>query len=158
VAILDRGRLLRWGSLAELLRSAGAQQSYALEVAGADERKLQEGLARRLGPERVRVRTGRPFVLELVIGDDDAALADALRYILDHGGVLRRCEPVERSLADVFRETVRAGDARGDASRAGVADAGDARGDASRAGGAGAGDARGDVSRAGGAPPERRAP
>ena len=66
---------------------------------------LMRGLAALLGPGRVRMREDREPVLELGF-DGTRTLSHALRYILDRGGEIRRCEPMEVSLAEVFRETL----------------------------------------------------
>jgi ABC-2 type transport system ATP-binding protein len=108
VAILDEGRLLRFGTLAELARSVRRHETYRLQIAGAD-RKLVEGLRRLLGAQHVREREGPLLSLDLALGQGERDLSSALRYVLDHGGEIRRCEPVEVSLADVFRHTVRSG-------------------------------------------------
>lgn len=105
VAIVDHGRLRRIGTVGELARSIRSYEAYAVQVAGTD-RKMLEGLAALLGPDRVRIREGSALTLELGLGDGNRSLSSALQYILDHGGEIRRCEPMEVSLADVFRETV----------------------------------------------------
>lgn len=105
VAILDHGRLLRIGTIGELARSIRSYEAYAVQVVGADQ-KMLEGLGALLGPDRVLIREGSALTLELGLGDGNRSLSRALQYILDHGVEIRRCEPMEVSLADVFRETV----------------------------------------------------
>lgn len=108
VAIVDHGRLLRIGTVGELARSIRSYEAYTVQVAGTD-KKMLEGLGAMLGPDRVRIREGS--TLELGLGEGNRSLSSALQYILDHGGEIRRCEPMEVSLADVFRETVQQRDA-----------------------------------------------
>lgn len=105
VAIVDHGRLLRIGTIGELARSIRSYEAYAVQVASADGRMLA-GLGALLGANRVRVREGSVPTLELGLGDGNRSLTKALQYILDQGGEIRRCEPMEVSLADIFRETV----------------------------------------------------
>jgi ABC-2 type transport system ATP-binding protein len=105
VAIVDHGRLLRIGTIGELARSFRSYEVYAVQVAGVDDVMLA-GLGALLGANRVRVREGPVPVLELGLGDGNRSLSEALQYILVQGGEIRRCEPMEVSLADVFRETV----------------------------------------------------
>ena len=105
VAIVDHGRLLRIGTIGDLARSIRSYDAYAVQVASADGRMLA-GLGALLGANRVRVREGPVPTLELGLGDGNRSLSRALQYILDQGGEIRRCEPMEVSLADIFRETV----------------------------------------------------
>jgi ABC-2 type transport system ATP-binding protein len=105
VAIIDRGRMLRIGTLADLARSIRSHEAYAVQVAAADG-GLLDGLKTLLGHDRVRARDGVPVTLELGLEDGERGLSEALRCILDHGAVILRCEPMEISLADIFRQTV----------------------------------------------------
>ena len=105
VAIVDQGRLLRIGTIGELTRGIRSYETYAVQVENAGGEML-EGLATLLGPDRVRIRAGSTSTLELSLGEGKRNLSSALQYILDHGGEILRCEPMEVSLADVFRETV----------------------------------------------------
>ena len=105
VAIVDHGRLLRIGTIGELARSIRSYEAYAVQVASVDDRMLA-GLGTLLGPNRLRVREGPVPTLELGLGDGNRTLSKALQFILDQGGEIRRCEPMEVSLSDIFRETV----------------------------------------------------
>jgi ABC-2 type transport system ATP-binding protein len=107
VAILDRGRLLRIGTVTELARSIRSFEAYAVQASGVDATTLA-GLRALLGGDRVRVRDDAAATLELGFGRDDGGrgLSRALAYLLERRAVIRRCEPMEVSLEDVFRETV----------------------------------------------------
>ncbi len=106
VAIVDRGRLLRIGSIDALARSIRAYEAYAVEGSGIDAPVIA-GLRRLLGPDRVRVDEDVPGRVELGLGDGERSLSSALSYLIGRGVAIRRCEPIEISLEDVFRQTVR---------------------------------------------------
>jgi ABC-2 type transport system ATP-binding protein len=105
VAIIDQGRLLRLGSLGELARSIRAHESYRLQLRGAD-RKLVDGLCERFGADRVRARDAHTLEIGLGQSCGEDTLSDMLRYVLESGAEIRRCEPLDVSLAEVFRHTV----------------------------------------------------
>lgn len=104
VAIVDEGRLLRIGTIADLARSVRSYEAYAIHLARAD-RLLMLGLSAFLGAGCVRMRDGPAPVLELRF-DGTPTLSHALRYILEHGGEVKRCEPVDMSLSEVFHATL----------------------------------------------------
>lgn len=110
VAIIDHGRLLRIGTIGELARSIRGYEGYRIELAASSEGVLA-GLRALLGPSQVRQRAGDLTQLELGLSESSGGLSGILRCILDHGGIIRRCEPLEVSLADVFRQVVRPGSA-----------------------------------------------
>jgi len=107
VAILDRGRILRIGTIGELVRSIRSHEAYAVQATGVDQNTLV-GLRALLGADRVRVRDDAAATLELGFGHNDRerCLSRALAYLLERGAVIQRCEPMDVSLEDVFRETV----------------------------------------------------
>jgi ABC-2 type transport system ATP-binding protein len=96
VAIVSRGRIVAAGRV-EQLREERATARLRVEVEGADGSWL-EGVA---GVEVVD-RAGPGVVVELRDGTDDQALLDAAR----RAGPVRRFEPVEPTLAELFREVV----------------------------------------------------
>lgn len=110
VAIMDRGRLLRIGTIDALARSIRSHEIYALEVANTNGAML-EGLGMLIGPDRLSIRKGTTSLLEIGLDGGNGSLSAVLRYILEHGGEIRRCEPIEVSLADVFHATVQRADA-----------------------------------------------
>ncbi|MEI6317216.1 MAG: ABC transporter ATP-binding protein [Pseudomonadota bacterium] len=105
VAIVDRGRLLRLGTLGELARSIRSQEAYSVQVAALQPRMLDK-LRALLGDERVRVRNQEQGLLELGFEDGEHGLTRALSVLIESGATIRRCEPIEVSLEDVFRQTV----------------------------------------------------
>jgi len=105
VAIIDRGRLLRLGTLAELARSIRAHEAYAVQVAALSPSTL-DGLRSLLGSERVRVRDHAKGLIELDLEHGEQGLTRALAVLIESGATIRRCEPIEVSLEDVFRQTV----------------------------------------------------
>lgn len=107
VAIVDRGRLLRLGTIDELARSIRSHEAYSVQASGIDE-SILAGLRAVLGFDRVRLRDESTGMLELGFsaGDAERNLSRALAYLLERGATIRRCEPIDVSLEDVFRETV----------------------------------------------------
>lgn len=105
VAIVDRGRLLRLGTLSELARSIRSHEAYTVQLAALNPRIL-DGLRSLLGAERVRVRDPAEGLLELGLDDGEQGLTRALAVLIESGATIRRCEPIEVSLEDVFRQTV----------------------------------------------------
>jgi ABC-2 type transport system ATP-binding protein len=105
VAIIDHGKLLRIGTIGDLAHSIRSHETYAVQISGVGP-GIVTGLAELLGPDCVRVAEGEILTLELGLGDGERSLSTALRYILDQGGVIRQCEPVEISLAEIFRQMI----------------------------------------------------
>lgn len=107
VAIVDRGRLLRLGTIDELARSIRSHEAYSVQASGIDE-SILAGLRAMLGFDRVCLRDASTGMLELGFsaGDAERNLSRALAYLLERGATIRRCEPIDVSLEDVFRETV----------------------------------------------------
>jgi ABC-2 type transport system ATP-binding protein len=105
VAIIDHGRLLRIGTLGELARSIRAHEAYLIRAEGLSDAVLC-GLRALLGDDAVRTRTDAPDTVELALGEGTRSLSRALAFLLGQGAIVRRCEPIEVSLEDVFRQTV----------------------------------------------------
>jgi ABC-2 type transport system ATP-binding protein len=98
VAIINRGRLVATGKVADL-RAAGRSRQYQVGVAGATS-DWASGLP---GATVLGKANGR-IVLELAGGADEQALLDAARA----AGRVTHFSAVERSLADLFRQAVQA--------------------------------------------------
>ncbi len=99
LAVLDRGRVLRRGSLAEITTGLPGRDHYVLRVAGlaalpADGRwslrREQDGA----GPERLLIEVDR----------GGTAFSDLLRRLLDGGATIAACSRREPSLQEVFDE------------------------------------------------------
>jgi ABC-2 type transport system ATP-binding protein len=98
VAIINRGRLVATGKVADL-RAAGSSRQYQVGVAGA----TSDWASTLPGATVVGKANGR-FVLELAGGADEQALLDAARA----AGRVTHFSAVEPSLADLFRQAVQA--------------------------------------------------
>ncbi len=97
LAVLDHGRVLRQGSLAEITAGLPGRDSYVLTVAGlgaipADARWSVEVDGKRDGLARVSATVER----------GGKALSDFLRAILDGQGTIVSCTRREPSLQEVF--------------------------------------------------------
>ncbi|URI11567.1 ABC transporter ATP-binding protein [Aquincola tertiaricarbonis] len=110
VAIVDHGRLLRIGTIGELARSIRSHQAYLLRLARVDA-ALLAWLRSWLGTERVRPlppddeQPGQ--ALELGLAQGGPTLTELLSALIHRGQQILRCEPVDVSLEEVFRQTVR---------------------------------------------------
>jgi ABC-2 type transport system ATP-binding protein len=98
VAIINRGRLVATGKVADL-RAAGRSRQYQVGVAGA----MSDWASGLPGATVLGKANGR-IVLELAGGADEQALLDAARA----AGRVTHFSAVERSLADLFRQAVQA--------------------------------------------------
>jgi ABC-2 type transport system ATP-binding protein len=98
VAIVNRGRLVATGSVADL-RAAGGRRQYQVEVQG-----VSSDWASGLPGATVVGKTDGRVVVELAPGADEQALLDAARA----AGRVTHFSAVEPSLADLFRQAVQA--------------------------------------------------
>jgi ABC-2 type transport system ATP-binding protein len=97
LAILDRGRVVRQGSAAEIAAGLPGRDQYVLTVAGppgipADPRWTI----------RMEGRDGGPARITAAVERGGRALSDLLRAILDGGGTILACYRKEPSLQEVF--------------------------------------------------------
>ena len=106
VAIVDRGRLRRIGTISELARNLRSHEAYAILVSGLKEPALSR-LRSLLGDDRVRLLGAGNEALEVDVDKGDRSLSKVLALLLETGVSIKRCEPIEVSLEDVFRQTVR---------------------------------------------------
>jgi ABC-2 type transport system ATP-binding protein len=98
VAIINRGRLVATGKVAEL-RAAGSHRRYQVGVAGAS-----SDWASGLPGTTVVGRSNGRVVLQLSDGADDQAVLDAARA----AGRVTHFSAVEPSLTELFRQAVQA--------------------------------------------------
>jgi ABC-2 type transport system ATP-binding protein len=98
VAIINRGRLVATGKVADL-RAAGSQRQYQVAVAGAS-----SDWASGLPGTTVVGRSNGRVVLQLSDGADDQAVLDAARA----AGRVTHFSAVEPSLTELFRQAVQA--------------------------------------------------
>ncbi len=105
VAILNRGRLLRVGSISELAHSIRAHEAYRIEADGLCAEVVQ-ALKRLPGRLLVQWQAAQPRRLELGLVGGVQSLSPALAVLVGAQVQIRRCEPVDISLEDVFRQLV----------------------------------------------------
>jgi ABC-2 type transport system ATP-binding protein len=96
VAIVNRGRIVAAGRVDDL-RSQRSEPSLRVEVEGAT-----DDWADQLSGVRVVAREESGVVVELGEGADDQAILDAAR----RAGRVRRFQPAQPTLAELFREVV----------------------------------------------------
>jgi ABC-2 type transport system ATP-binding protein len=97
LAILDRGRVLRQGTLADITGGLPGRDHYVLLVAGLAEppRDARWSL-------QVERADGRPARVVAEVDRGGAALSDLLRALLDRSATIVSCSRREPSLQDVF--------------------------------------------------------
>ncbi len=98
VAIINKGRLVASGAVAEL-RASDGRRRYRIEVSGAP-----AGWAEALPAAQVLDRANGRVVVELDAGADEQAVLDAARS----AGRVTHFSAVEPTLTDLFRQAVRA--------------------------------------------------
>ncbi len=98
VVVISRGRLVADGTVAEL-RAGHGSRAWAVSATGAG-----RAWADQLAGVTVQRAEGDDLLLVLDENTDEQAVLDAARA----AGRVRRFAPVERSLADLFREVVSA--------------------------------------------------
>ena len=107
VLILNRGRLVAEGTVAEVVRKAAAPRSGRLHVAPEDAERAAALLAGSPAVRSVARADGRPGLLTVEFasdsdGVDDAALKGAVRVLLDSDVELRSFELEGARLSDAF--------------------------------------------------------
>lgn len=107
VALINQGRIHAQGTVEELNYALRPDLHYRLKVTGLIGERLEELL--RL--EDVRRVSVEPVVddtlhLDLVVGRESSALPRCIRTIVDAGGDIWECRPVELSLDEVFRQVL----------------------------------------------------
>jgi ABC-2 type transport system ATP-binding protein len=98
VAIINKGRLVASGAVAEL-RASDGRRRYRIEVSGAP-----AGWAEALPAAQVLDRANSRVVVELDAGADEQAVLDAARS----AGRVTHFSVVEPTLTDLFRQAVQA--------------------------------------------------
>jgi ABC-2 type transport system ATP-binding protein len=104
VLILNRGRVLALGTVAEIVRRAAAPRSARLRVAAADVERAQRALAATAGVETVSLADGQPGALTATLngGGRTAAMNDGLRALTDAGVPVLAFELEGTRLSDAF--------------------------------------------------------
>jgi ABC-2 type transport system ATP-binding protein len=107
VLILNRGRLVAEGTVAEVVRKAASPRSGRVHVAPEHVEQSLRALAAAPGIGTVEPLDGRPGWLQVVFGDpaqrsDDRWLNDVVRALIDAGVEIRSCELEGARLSDAF--------------------------------------------------------
>jgi ABC-2 type transport system ATP-binding protein len=97
LAVLDSGRVLRQGSVAEITAGLPGRDHYLLTVAG-----LAEIPADRRWSVEIERRDGRAARVNAAVDRGGEALSDLLRAILDRRGTILACTRREPSLQEIF--------------------------------------------------------
>jgi ABC-2 type transport system ATP-binding protein len=105
VLILNRGRVVAEGTVAEVVRKAAAPRSGRLHVAPEDAERASAALAATRGVEEVARANGQPGWLTIRFvapGEDGEVVNDAVRALLDSGVALISFELEGARLSDAF--------------------------------------------------------
>lgn len=103
VAIMNRGRIVACGPVAEIKRHIPAQQKYHLHVQHLPAQALH-GLRTIPGVVQAQWTTGNPEGLDLalVLADEKEALPLVMRFVVSHGGDVQHCQAQGLSLEEAF--------------------------------------------------------
>ena len=97
VGIMERGRMVRSGAIADVARSMHGAQTFRIELCGGIDR------ARRVFDERgTKVAEPEPGCFELALADDDA-VAVLVEALVLRGARVRGVRPKESALEAVYR-------------------------------------------------------
>jgi ABC-2 type transport system ATP-binding protein len=109
VAILNRGRLVAFGTLGELRRFFGDRMTYQIEVRNFSDGAEAE-LSRLPGVASLRVasRSNGSASLDVELIEPGRALAEVIRLMVHQGMDIGHCGPMELPLAEVFTRAVKA--------------------------------------------------
>jgi ABC-2 type transport system ATP-binding protein len=101
VLILNRGRVVTEGTVAEVTRRAAAPRSGRLHVAAEHEERAKIALAGSPAVEDVQ-RNGRPGAITVVFGGAEPSLNDAVRALVDADVPIVSFELEGARLSDAF--------------------------------------------------------
>jgi ABC-2 type transport system ATP-binding protein len=103
VAIMNHGRIIACGPVAEIKRRIPARQKVHLHVRHLPSRAL-DGLRATPGVVQCRWATGNPngLDLELVLADEKETMPLVMRHIVFHGGDVQHCQAQGLSLEEAF--------------------------------------------------------
>jgi ABC-2 type transport system ATP-binding protein len=113
VAIMNQGRIIACGPVAEIKQRITTRQRYRLCVQHLPLKAL-DALSTLPGVAGLQWATGNPRGqdLELVLADEKETLPQVMRLIVSHGGDVQRCQVQDLSLEEAFVHLVR-GDQNG---------------------------------------------
>jgi len=103
VAIMNHGRIIACGPVAEVKKRIPARQRYGLRVQHLPPQAL-DGLRALPGVVQLQGATGNPHGanLELVLTDENEALPSVMRLIVSGGGEIQHCQAQGLSLEEAF--------------------------------------------------------
>ena len=103
VAIMNHGRIIACGPVAEVKKHIPAHTRYRLRVQGLPPKAL-EGLRAIPGVVQLQRVTGNPHDpnLELVLTNENEALPSVMRLIVSWGGEVQHCQAQGLSLEEAF--------------------------------------------------------
>lgn len=103
VAIMNHGRIVACGPVAEIKQRIPVRQQYHIEVHRLPSEALDD-LKAIPGVMQLRWEAGNPggLHLELVLADEKQTLPLLMRFIVSHGGDVQRCYARNLSLEEAF--------------------------------------------------------
>ncbi len=111
VAIMNHGRIIVCGPVAEVKKHIPARQKYRLRVQHLPPQAL-DGLRALPGVVGLQGTTDNSHGtnLELVLADENEALPSVMRFIVSSGGDVQRCQTQDLSLEEAFVHLVTGGE------------------------------------------------
>jgi ABC-2 type transport system ATP-binding protein len=108
VAIMNHGRIIACGPVAEIKQRIPARQKYHLQVRHLPPKAL-DGLKATPGVVQLQCTVSNPhgLDLELVLANEKETLPPVIRFIVSHGGDVQRCQAQGLSLEEAFVHLVR---------------------------------------------------
>ncbi|TEU22055.1 MAG: ABC transporter ATP-binding protein [Anaerolineales bacterium] len=108
VAIMNHGRIIACGPVAEIKKRIPVRQRYHLHVQHLPPQAL-DGLRAIPGVVQLQWAAGNPhgLDLELVLADEKETLPLVMRFIVSHGGDIQHCQAQGLSLEEAFVHLVR---------------------------------------------------
>jgi ABC-2 type transport system ATP-binding protein len=103
VAIMNQGRIVACGPVAEIKQRIPARQRYHIDVHHVPTEAL-DGLEAIPGVMQLRWEVGNPggLHLELVLADEKQTLPPVMRFLVSRGGDIQRCYARNLSLEEAF--------------------------------------------------------
>jgi len=108
VAIMNQGRIIACGPVAEIKQRIGVRQRYHLHVQHLPSKALDE-LRSISGVVQLQWTTSNPHSLnlDLLLADEKETLPPVMRLIVSHGGDIQHCQAQGLSLEEAFVHLVR---------------------------------------------------
>ncbi len=111
VAIMNHGRIIACGPVADIKQQVTARQRYCLRVQNLSPDTLA-GLDQLPGVVQVHLDSDalQGHTITLLLSDESTALPDVVRWIVHYGGDLQHCHVETPSLEEAFMHLVRGAD------------------------------------------------